>query len=190
MVSGPRGCAPFASISSYVRFAAEQPNETWQSDFTHFALSSGQDTEIITWLDDHSRYALHVSTHERITGRIVVDTFREAAGQHGYPASVLTDNGLVYTTRFSGGRGGRNHLETELQRLDIVQKNSRPNHPTTCGKCERFQQTMKKWLTAQPEQPSTLTELQTLIDTFLEAYNQHRPHRSLPHREGLEPRTR
>ena len=168
--------------ASYVRFAAEQPNETWQSDFTHFALSSGQDTEIITWLDDHSRYALHVSTHERITGRIVVDTFREAAGQHGYPASVLTDNGLVYTTRFSGGRGGRNHLETELQRLDIVQKNSRPNHPTTCGKCERFQQTMKKWLTAQPEQPSTLTELQTLIDTFLEAYNQHRPHRSLPHR--------
>jgi transposase InsO family protein len=172
--------------SSYVRFQAEQPNETWQSDFTHYRLTSnpgpGDDTEIITWLDDHSRYALHVSAHPRITGRIVVDTFTQTAAQHGHPASVLTDNGLVYTTRFSGGRGGRNGLENELQRLNIVQKNSRPNHPTTCGKVERFQQTMKKWLTAQPNQPTTITALQDLIDQFVTAYNNHRPHRSLPHR--------
>ena len=58
---------------------------------------------------------------------------------------------MVYTTRFAGGRGGRNHLEHELRRLGIVQKNSRPNHPTTCGKVERFQQTLKKWLVAQPD---------------------------------------
>jgi Integrase core domain len=64
----------------------------------------------------------------------------------------------------------------------VVQKNSRPNHPTTCGKVERFQQTMKKWLVAQPDQPATLAALQTLIDAFLAAYNHHRPHRSLPHR--------
>jgi transposase InsO family protein len=168
--------------SSYLRFQAEQPNETWQSDFTHYRLADGLDTETITWLDDHSRYALHVSAHARITGRIVLDTFTETAGQHGYPASVLTDNGLVYTTRFAGGRGGRNGLESELQRLDIVQKNSRPNHPTTCGKVERFQQTMKNWLTAQPVQPTTLPELQALIDAFLQTYNHSRPHRSLPHR--------
>jgi transposase InsO family protein len=168
--------------SSYIRFEAEQPNETWQSDFTHYRLATGIDTETITWLDDHSRYALHVSAHPHITGRIVVDTFTETAGQHGYPASVLTDNGLVYTTRFAGGRGGRNGLESELQRLDIVQKNSRPNHPTTCGKVERFQQTMKKWLTAQPIQPTTIAELQALIDAFVLAYNNDRPHRSLPNR--------
>lgn len=168
--------------SSYIRFAAEQPNQTWQSDFTHYRLAGGQDVEILTWLDDHSRYALHISTHPRITGQIMVTTFTETAGQHGYPASVLTDNGLVYTTRFSGGRGGRNGLETELRRLDIVQKNSRPNHPTTCGKVERFQQTMKNWLAAQPIQPTTITELQALIDTFTEIYNHDRPHRSLPHR--------
>lgn len=58
--------------SSYVRFEAEQPNETWQSDFTHFRLTrpdgtAGADTEIITWLDDHSRYALHLSAHVRVT---------------------------------------------------------------------------------------------------------------------------
>jgi transposase InsO family protein len=175
--------------ASYLRFEAAMPNETWQSDFTHYplTLSPGitRDTEIITWLDDHARYALHVSTHHRVTGRIVVDTFREAAGQHGYPASVLTDNGMVYTTRFSGHRGqqkGRNGLETELARLEIVQKNSRPNHPTTCGKVERFQQTLKKWLTAQPVQPTTIAELQALLEQFVETYNHHRPHHSLPHR--------
>jgi hypothetical protein len=89
---------------------------------------------------------------------------------------------MVYTVRFAGGRGGRSMLEHELRRLGIVQKNSRPNHPTTCGKVERFQQTMKKWLRAQPNQPSTLAELQALLERFCEAYNQHRPHRSLPHR--------
>ena len=91
--------------SSYLRFQAEMPNETWQSDFTHYRLSDGQDVEIITWLDDHSRMALHISAHRRITAPIVADTFTIAAGQHGYPASTLTDNGMVYTTRFAGGRG-------------------------------------------------------------------------------------
>ncbi|MEI2809085.1 MAG: integrase core domain-containing protein [Nocardioides sp.] len=61
----------------------------------------------------------------------------------------------------------------------MVQKNSRPNHPTTCGKVERFQQTMKNWLTAQPVQPTTIAELQTLLDQFVEAYNHQRPHREL-----------
>ena len=141
----------------------------------------GVDVEILTWLDDHSRYALHISAHVRVTGPIVLAAFRETAAQHGYPASVLTDNGMVYTTRFSSGRGGRNHLEFELRELNIVQKNSRPNHPTTCGKVERFQQTLKKWLRAQPVQPTTTAELQALLDRFAVEYNTTRPHRSLPH---------
>ena len=173
--------------SSYIRFQAEMPNETWQSDFTHYRLtnpdrSPGADVEIITWLDDHSRYAVHVSAHWRITAKIVLNTFTKAAGQHGYPASTLTDNGMVYTVRFAGGRGGRSMLEHELRRLGIVQKNSRPNHPTTCGKVERFQQTMKNWLRAQSEQPTDLEHLQALLEEFTTTYNRHRPHRSLPHR--------
>jgi len=112
----------------------------------------------------------------------VVATFRDTLSRHGIPASTLTDNGMVYTTRLSGGRGGRNAFEHELRRLHIVQKNSRPGHPTTCGKAERFQQTLKKWLTAQPAQPATIDELQALLGTFAAEYNQHRPHRSLPHR--------
>ena len=89
---------------------------------------------------------------------------------------------MVYTARFAGGRGGRNTFEDELRRLHVAQKNSRPSHPTTCGKVERFQQTMKKWLRAQPVQPGSLADLQALIDAFVDEYNHRRPHRSLPHR--------
>ena len=53
--------------SSIIRFEAAQPNETWQSDFTHWPLADGTDTEIISWLDDHARYLVHISAHRRIT---------------------------------------------------------------------------------------------------------------------------
>jgi hypothetical protein len=89
---------------------------------------------------------------------------------------------MVFTTRFSGGKGGRNGFEAELRRLRVVQKNSRPNHPTTCGKVERFQQTLKRWLTAQSDQPETVAQLQALLDVFTAHYNEERPHRSLPDR--------
>jgi transposase InsO family protein len=175
--------------SSYIRFQAAMPNQTWQSDFTHYRLTRpdglpGADVEIITWLDDCTRYALHVSAHRAITTAIVRATFRETAGQHGIPASTLTDNGMVYTVRLAGigRRGGRNGFEQQLRAWDVVQKNSKPSHPTTCGKVERFQQTMKNWLRKQPDQPSTIDQLQTLLDRFRTEYNHHRPHRSLPHR--------
>ena len=176
--------------SSYIRFQAAMPNECWQADFTHYRLTRpdgrpGAGTEILTWLDDCSRYALSVTAHARVAGPIVLSTFRQAVATHGIPASTLTDNGMVFTTRLSQGKKGastRNGLETELRRLNVVQKNGRPNHPTTQGKVERFQQTMKKWLRSQPDQPTTIDNLQTLLDAFVTAYNQHRPHRSLPHR--------
>ena len=150
----------------------------WQSDFTHWQLANNQDVEIITFLDDHSRYALSVTVHRRITGDIVADEFLGTTETYGFPASVLTDNAMVYTTRLAGGRGGRNRFERTLMDLRIIQKHSRPNHPTTCGKVERFQQTLKKWLTAQPE-AGTLKELQDQLDAFVDEYNHRRPHRSL-----------
>jgi transposase InsO family protein len=173
--------------SSYIRFQADLPNECWQSDFIHYRLTRpdgdpGAEVEIISWLDDCTRYALSVTAHPKITGPIVRDTFRAAVAAFGPPAATLTDNGMVYTARFAGGRGGRNHLEHELRRLGITQKNGAPGHPQTQGKAERFQQTLLKWLRAQPDQPTTIAELQALLDRFVDYYNQQRPHRSLPHR--------
>jgi transposase InsO family protein len=167
--------------SSYLRFAAHQPNERWQADFTHWRLAHGTHIEILCWLDDCSRYALSVTAHHRVTATIVVTEFTKTHTQHGIPYSTLTDNGMVFTTRFAGGKGGRNGYEAELHRLGVHQINSTPNHPTTCGKVERFHQTLKRWLTEQPH-ATTIAELQTQLDAFTDEYNHRRPHRSLPHR--------
>jgi transposase InsO family protein len=167
--------------ASYIRFSAELPNERWQSDFTHWWLADRTHTEILCFIDDHSRYALSVTAHHRVTGPIVLADFRKACAAHGIPTSTLTDNGMVFTTRLSGGKGGRNHLEAELHRLGVVQINSTPNHPTTCGKVERFHQTLKRWLVSQPR-ATNLTELQIQIDAFVIEYNHHRPHCSMPRR--------
>jgi transposase InsO family protein len=77
--------------SSYLRFAADQPNECWQSDFTHYPLADGAGTEILTWLDDHSRLALRITAHHRVTGQAVLAEFRTAVARYGPPASTLTD---------------------------------------------------------------------------------------------------
>ncbi|MGI9623188.1 MAG: IS481 family transposase [Acidimicrobiales bacterium] len=165
--------------SSFIRFEADLPNETWQTDMTHTSLADGSDAEVLSWLDDHSRYALRVTAHNRVNTGIVVAQFDKTTGQHGLPASVLSDNGLYYTARFArGGASGPNRFEQHLITLGVEQKHSRPNHPTTCGKVERFQQTMKNWLTARPR-AANLAALQTLLDNFVDIYNHHRPHRSI-----------
>jgi transposase InsO family protein len=161
--------------STYIRFQAELPNETWQSDFTHWHLASGVGVEILTFFDDHSRLALSVTCQKVVTGQIVVTDFRKNTNEYGPPASTLTDNGLVYTARF---RSGMNAFENELRLLGITQKNGHPNHPQTQGKVERFQQTLKNWLTKQPPVTS-LAQLQIQLDAFRTYYNTIRPHRSL-----------
>jgi transposase InsO family protein len=160
--------------SSYARFEAAQPNETWQSDFTHWRLADGTDVEILNWLDDHSRYLLACTAHQPVTGDDVVTTFLSAVEEHGTPASTLTDNGRVYTARFGGGR---NAFEYVLPVLGTRQKNGAPGHPQTQGKIERFHQTLKRWLAQQPAARS-LPDLQTQLDRFRHHYNEHRPHRA------------
>jgi transposase InsO family protein len=161
--------------SSYIRFEAAQPNETWQSDVTHWRLADARDVEILNWLDDHSRYLLSITAHLAVGGDDVVRTFLATIDQHGVPASTLTDNGRIYTARFGGGR---NAFEYLLPVLGVCQKNGSPGHPQTQGKIERFHQTLKRRLAAQPA-ARTLPELQRQLDNFREHYNEHRPHRAL-----------
>jgi transposase InsO family protein len=163
--------------SSYHRFEADQPNETWQSDFTHWALADGTDIEILNWLDDHSRLLLSCTTHCPVTGTDVVDTFTRNINEYGPPASTLTDNGAVYTAKF---RGGKNSFEYLIASLGIIQKNGQPYHPQTQGKIERFHQTLKRWLGARPA-AANIAELQNQLNQFQVIYNQQRPHRALDH---------
>jgi transposase InsO family protein len=161
--------------SSWHRFEAAAPNEVWQSDVTHWRLADGSEVEICSWLDDHSRYLLGCTAFGRVAGDDVVATFTAAGDAHGWPAATLTDNGAIYTSRFTGGRNGFEYL---LAYLGIRQKNGAPGHPQTQGKIERFHQTLKRWLGRQPAATS-LAGLQAQLDAFREAYNEQRPHRAV-----------
>jgi transposase InsO family protein len=79
--------------SSYVRFAADLPNECWQSDMTHWHLEDGTGVEILTFLDDHSRFVLCLRAYPTATMENVRRLFAQSCERHGTPASVLTDNG-------------------------------------------------------------------------------------------------
>ena len=160
--------------SSWVRFEAQLPNECWQSDVTHWRLRDGTEAEIVNFLDDHSRLAVAARVLTTATAPKVLEVFRDACVRWGPPAAVLTDNGCVYTTWH---RGGPNVMQTELLALGIDYRHSRPYHPQTCGKVERFHQTMKSYLARQPASQS-VSELQGQVDRFVAYYNEVRPHRA------------
>jgi transposase InsO family protein len=162
--------------SSYLRFQADQPNERWQLDITHWRLAGGTEVEILNLLDDHSRVCLASDARPVFKARDVDDSFRKTAATYGDPASMLSDNGAVFTGRSRGA--GRVALEVTLHARGISFRHARPYHPQTCGKIERFHQTLKKWLARQPP-ARTLRQLQAQLDTFRAYYNTVRPHRAL-----------
>jgi len=158
--------------SSWIRFESDLPNETWQSDMTHWHLKDDQPVEIINFVDDYSRAALSSEAVPVATAPEVVRVFYETAALYGLPASVLSDNGAIYTTAYRGSHSG---MEVELATLGITFKHGKPYHPQTQGKVERFHLTLKKWLAKKPA-VATLAELQAQIDRFVHIYNEERPH--------------
>lgn len=174
--------------SSYRSFAADLPNERWQADATHWQLATRRgrvlrDVEIINILDDHSRLNVAADVYPTATGADAVTSFRKGFRRHGIPASALMDNGAIFTGK--PRRGGRVALERVLGALGVKTIHSRPYHPQTCGKVERFHQTQKKWLAAQPPAAS-IAELQGQLDTFRRYYNTVRPHRAIGRRTPAE----
>jgi transposase InsO family protein len=169
--------------SSFVRFEAAMPNERWQADITHWALADGTEVELLNALDDHSRFLVASDARAVFKAADVVGSFHGAAGAHGLPASLLTDNGAVFTAAPRGG--GRCAIEIECDLLGIVLRHSSPYHPQTCGKVERFHQTLKRWLRKQPR-ARTIAELQAQLDRFRAYYNEVRPHRAIGRRTPAE----
>ena len=161
--------------SSWRRFQAELPNECWQADTTHWTLAGGAEVEILNVIDDHSR--LLVASRAFVTTKAadVVATFHEAAAVWGFPASMLTDNGAIFTAE---SRNGTCAIELELIGLGIAYKHSKPYHPQTCGKVERFHQSLKKHL-ATRRRARTVGQLQAQLVRFGAYYNHERPHRGV-----------
>ena len=152
-------------------FAATRANECWQMDSTHWALADDTEVEIINTLDDCARVAIRARAVRRCTLAGVWDTITDGASRYGWPERVLTDNGSSFGPAFT----------ENLAALGVKVGHSRPYHPQTCGKVERFQLTEKKWLAAH-DPAHTLTELQHCLDAFVDYYNTQRPHRSLGRR--------
>ena len=165
--------------SSWQRFEADQPNERWQADITHWRLADGTDVEICNQLDDHARFCTGSDAAAVFNGPALDAAVTKSTAAHGFPASYLTDNGAV----FNGGPrgGGMTSFERFLAANKVRVRHSTPYHPQTCGKVERFHQTVKNWLAHQPPARS-IRQLQTQLDTFRAYYNNVRPHRALGRR--------
>jgi transposase InsO family protein len=160
--------------NSWIRFESDLPNETWQSDMTHWQLEGDEHVEIINFIDDYSRAVLCSSVVKVAKAADVVRLFFATTALYGLPASVLSDNGAIYTSTYRESHSG---LEIDLALLGITFKHGKPYHPQTQGKVERYHQTLKKWLRKQPA-ASSIDELQRQIDGFVRYYNEQRPHQA------------
>jgi transposase InsO family protein len=167
--------------SSWRRFEAASPNELWQADATKWVIAIGQ-VEILTFLDDHSRVVTASQAVLTATTENTWETFCEAAQRWGVPSGHLSDNGLNFSGRLRGIEVG---FEINLRAVGVRPITSRPYHPQTCGKIERFHQTLKKWLRRQPL-AGDLVELQAQLDWFIAYYNAERPHRGIGRSTPLE----
>jgi transposase InsO family protein len=152
-------------------FTAERANDCWQIDDTEWALADGSPVKIIDVLDDHSRLAVASTAAATCTGAAALSAFAGAATVLGWPARFLSDNANAF----------RHTLAQALAPLGVTAGHSRPYHPQTNGKVERFHQTLKRWL-ARQRPAMTLEDLQFQLDAFRHLYNHQRPHRSLGRR--------
>jgi transposase InsO family protein len=169
--------------SSFIRFVAEQPNERWQADITHVRIANRYEVEVFNQIDDHFRLLVGSDARGTFKAADVVACFSAAAARWGTPASYLTDNAALFTGAYRGR--GWVALERELVTRGVQLRHSRPYHPQTCGKVERFHQTLKRWLERQPR-AGTIADLQRQLDWFRQYYNDTRPHRALGRRTPAE----
>jgi transposase InsO family protein len=162
--------------SSFRRFEFEAPNACWQIDATEWPLGGGATTWIMDVIDDHSRVVTAAQVGGGPTAALALNAMQVAAGRWGLPTMVLSDNGRCFT----GGPSveGEGAFGTALAALGVRTVRSRPYHPQTCGKIERFHQTLKRWLGTQPL-ASSHAELQAQLDRYVAHYNFARPHRAL-----------
>jgi transposase InsO family protein len=168
--------------ASFIRFEAQLPNELWQADATEWHFADSSKVEILNLIDDHSRLCLASVALPTVKAADAVQTFYSAVEEYGLPARFLSDNAAVFSGK---SRRGRVALESELDRLGIQCVHSTPYHPQTCGKVERFHQTLKLFLARQAPAQS-IPHLQLQLDAFRTIYNQQRPHRALEGRTPIQ----
>jgi transposase InsO family protein len=154
----------------YRRFERAEINALWQFDGFEYLLADGVKAIVLHLSDDCSRTDLALQAVTSENGADAWCTFCVAVDRYGLPAQMLSDNGLAFSGK---RRGWTSDLERRLAVLGVQAITARVGHPQTCGKNERAHQRVQKWLARRPP-ARDLAELQQLLDTYREAYNNRR----------------
>ena len=163
------------------RFERATPNQLWQSDIFTFRLRRAERLYVCVFMDDHSRFIVgHALAHHQKSG-LVMEALERGLAAYGQPAEVLTDNGRQYTVW-----RGKTEFEETLHRMGIDHIRSRPQHPQTLGKVERFWKTLWDEFLGRTVFAHAV-DAQYRLEHFLSHYNFQRPHQAL---DGLVPADR
>ena len=168
---------PAASLAAkpFVRFERPEPNSLWQMDFKGWFNTLERPCHPLTVLDDHSRFAVCVAALPAERTELVQSRLEDAFARYGLPDAMLTDNGAPW-----GSDSEHRHtvLGTWLMKLGIEHLHSRPYHPQTAGKDERFHRTLKLEVIDR-RQWRDLEHCQEAFDEWRPRYNAQRPHEAL-----------
>ena len=175
--------APPAKRRNMVRprfFERATPNQMWQTDIFTFRLG-GRYAYVIAFLDDYSRFIVGADLFRSPTAQAVIEVYRVAAGEFQPPKEMLTDNGRQYTSW-----RGTSRFEAELQKDRVAHFKSRPQHPMTLGKVERFWSTIWQEFLVRAQFDS-FEAARERIKLWIKYYNHKRPNQGI---EGLCPADR
>jgi transposase InsO family protein len=161
-------------------FERATPNQMWQTDIFTFRLG-GRYAYVIAFMDDYSRFIVGADLFRSHTAEQVLEVFRVAAGEYQPPKEMLTDNGREFvnwrgTTRF----------QAEMKKNGTHHFKSRPHHPMTLGKIERFWETIWQEFLSRAQFES-FDAARERIKLWIKYYNHKRPHQGI---EGLCPADR
>lgn len=163
------------------RFERATPNQLWQSDIFTFRLRRAERLYVCVFMDDHSRFIVgHALAHHQKSA-LVMEAFERGVAAYGQPTEVLTDNGRQYTVW-----RGKTEFEETLRRMGIEHIRSRPQHPQTLGKVERFWKTLWDEFLGRTVF-AHVHDAQDRLAHYIGHYNFQRPHQAL---DGLVPADR
>jgi transposase InsO family protein len=168
--------APLGGAAAHLRFEMPEPNQLWQMDFKgHMPLSGGGRCHPLTVVDDHSRYNLCLAACANEQRSTVQNRLELTFHRYGLPDAFFVDNGNPWGDS-SGQRWTK--LAVWLLKLGISVLHSRPYHPQSRGKNERFHRTLQAEVFAL-RQFRDLVEVQHAFDVWRTVYNFERPHQAL-----------
>jgi len=153
-------------------FERSTPNQLWQTDIFTFRLG-GHYAYLIGYIDDYSRYITGLELFRSQTGQNVIEVYRRAASEYNPPKEMLTDNGRQYTNW-----RGKSRFEGELKKDRIHHIKSRPHHPMTLGKIERFWKTIYLEFLSRA-QFASFEDAVERVRQWVKYYNHKRPHQGI-----------